>query len=127
MDARRLEGKPPYSLQLLIYIRRGRLWLVEKFPEAGEEQKGAEEFFQEGHVDLKAQPGEKSGGQSAGENGGEDLSDLHSALLIAEKKGNGGCGEEKQKVDAPGGDGVCIQDKGEPEDQKAPSADAETG
>ena len=47
--------------------------LVEDFPEAGDNEKCSEKFFQQGHIQLCAQQGEEQGRATAPEDGWKDL------------------------------------------------------
>ena len=98
-----------------------------KFPEAGKEQQGTETFFEDLQIQTQADPGGQDGRKAAGGDAGQEAFPGKGSCFAAQTGGKKRCGKEKQEIDASGGGVFHAQNHGEPEDQKAPAANAKSG
>ena len=99
---------------------------IEKFPEAGEDQQSAEEFFQCVHLHGTTQVRKNRCRYTAGDHRRQDLPEGDLALTQPENGANHRRRQEEQQIDAAGGTMGHFQHHGQPEDQKASAADAQS-
>ena len=102
-------------------------WAVKQLPGTGDEKQAAKKLFEKLYGKPGAQKRKTSGGGAACQDRGQEGAEVKSSLPPPERTGNAGAGEEKQKIDPPGGFLVHAQHQGQPEYQQAPAAHPQAG